>query len=379
MSKLQTRTAMPSATEAFADLETALDPKNTSNSANSKTLELMVASVTGFAERLAAIAICSKCKADLSAPFAEHCTTNYIILDRKTSVIFCDFVQQSRLNWTEKILHIFRVISCTWRKVHWNAKYSIFRISDAVSPLWFSCWDTHAPNQEAERPSTTHLTWESYWCREKSTLRLEGWTQARMMRVPCFKARPWKTLPKSASAASPCTPLSAAFSRGTSASSKAPQNVAPSTSLASTISSAFSKGAATSPNPTQCYHLSSAFLSVKMEAKQYSLTRSIYNHTHTMQQIQQIQIVHGLLICEQFWKPCNFANVQFRGRENSRQYLLLTPCTKHHLLQDQLPPSHAKKPGNSESHPPHKPQPHKPLLSERLFVSPAHLHKHSER
>ncbi len=104
---------MPSATEAFADLETALDPKNTSNSANSKTLELMVASVTGFAERLAAIAICSKCKADLSAPFAEHCTTNYIILDRKTSVIFCNFFQQSRLNGTEKILHIFRVISCT--------------------------------------------------------------------------------------------------------------------------------------------------------------------------------------------------------------------------------------------------------------------------
>jgi hypothetical protein len=65
-------------------------------------------------------------------------------------VIFCDFVQQSRLNWTEKILHIFRVISCTWRKVHWNAKYSIFRISDAPLSLWFSCRDTHAPNQEAE-------------------------------------------------------------------------------------------------------------------------------------------------------------------------------------------------------------------------------------
>jgi hypothetical protein len=62
----------------------------------------MVASVTGFAERLAAIAICSKCKADLSAPFAEHCTTNYIILDRKTSVIFCDFVQQSRLTELKK-------------------------------------------------------------------------------------------------------------------------------------------------------------------------------------------------------------------------------------------------------------------------------------
>lgn len=80
------------------------------------------------------------------------------------------------------------------------------------------------------------------------TLREVGWTQVSVITNPFFRDRLLNTSPRAARALSPSAPAPPALRRGTKASSRAPQKVAPSTSRARTICSAFSTGAAGASN-----------------------------------------------------------------------------------------------------------------------------------
>lgn len=81
---------------------------------------------------------------------------------------------------------------------------------------------------------------------ETATSILEGWGQVKKMEVPLLSGRPWK-IPRNVERADSSTGVGALI-LGEMASSKASQNVLPSTSLTRTICNDFSIGSALKKN-----------------------------------------------------------------------------------------------------------------------------------